>query len=209
MTDTAGAGSASPTSRRAVPESGTKLAREATERLLDANDLDHVVVVGIAGGMGTAKVGDVLYPEVVVDKDSGTRYTSSPLGDVVTSGMLVTHDDFDMQPDEHQRLVDDGFIAVDMETAAVAAVCEARGVPWFAVRSISDLVGVTPGDVIGLANADGSPNIGASIKYLVTKPQRIPKLIRLARDSVGAARAAAEAAAAALRTAGPGRRNLT
>ena len=84
-------------------------------------------------------------------------------------------------------------------TAAVAAVCEARGVQWSAVRSISDLVGVTPGDVIGLANPDGTPNVGASIKYLLTKPWRIPKLVRLGLDSTRAAKGAAAAAAGLLR----------
>jgi hypothetical protein len=63
------------------------------------------------------------------------------------------------------------------------------------VRSISDLVGVTPGDVISLANADGTPNVSASMRYLVTKPWRIPRLVRLGLDSTRAARAAAQAAA--------------
>ena len=101
-----------------------------------------------------------------------------------------------MQPAERDALVADGFIAVDMETAAVAGVCERRGVPWSAVRSISDLVGVTPGDVIGLANPDGTPNVGASIRYLLTKPWRIPQLVRLGLDAQGAANGAAAAAAA-------------
>jgi hypothetical protein len=117
----------------------------------------------------------------------------------VPRGKLVTHDDFDMGPDEANALIADGFIAVDMETSAVAAVCEKRGVPWSAVRAISDLVGVTPGDVIDLANPDGTPNIGASLKYLVTKPGRIPYLVRLGRDSVRAANGAAASAANSLR----------
>ncbi len=179
---------------------GTRLAAEATERLLDRGPLDHVMVVGIAGGMGPSKVGDLVFPEVVVDKASGAEYRPSPLGDVAARGRLVTHDDFDMQPDECAALVADGFIAVDMETAAVAGVCERRGVRWSAVRSISDLVGVTPGDVISLANPDGTPNVGASVKYLLTKPWRIPKLVRLGLDSQRAARGAAEAAARLLRT---------
>src|SRR6266404_9324371 len=45
---------------------GTRLAAAATERLLDAGAVDHVMVVGIAGGMGRSKVGDVIFPEVVV-----------------------------------------------------------------------------------------------------------------------------------------------
>jgi len=181
---------------------GTRLAAEATERLLDTTSFDHVMVVGIAGGMGPSRVGDIVYPEVVVDKASGAEYRPSPLGAVQSSGRLVTHDDFDMKQPERDALVAEGFVAVDMETAAVASVCERRGVRWSAVRSISDLVGVTPGDVIGLANPDGTPNVGASVRYLLTKPWRIPRLVRLGVDSQRAASGAAAAAARLLYAAG-------
>ncbi len=180
---------------------GTRLAAQATERLLDLGAIDHVMVVGIAGGMGASKVGDLVFPEVVVDKASGTEFRPSPLGGEQSRGRLVTHDDFDMQPAERDALVADGYIAVDMETAAVAAVCERRAVPWSAIRSISDLVGVTPADVIDLANPDGTPNVGASIRYLLTKPWRIPRLVRLGLDARSAANGAAAAAARSLRTA--------
>jgi adenosylhomocysteine nucleosidase len=174
---------------------GTRLAAEATARLLDRGPLDHVMVVGIAGGMGTSRVGDLVFPEVVVDKDSGTEYRPAPLGAVESRGRLVTHDDFDMKDAERDRLVAEGFIAVDMETSAVARVCEERGVAWSAVRAISDLVGVTPGDVINLAKPDGTPNMSASLKYLLTKPWRIPKLVRLGVESQRAANGAAAEAA--------------
>jgi adenosylhomocysteine nucleosidase len=179
---------------------GTKRARDATNRLLDATELDHVLVVGIAGGMGATKVGDVIIPASVVDKDSNAEYQPTPLGEVVPKGRLVTHDVFDMGEAEHQRLVAEGFVAVDMETAAIASVCAERGCNWSAVRAISDLVGVTPGDVIDLANPDGTPNVRASVRYLVTKPWRIPKLVKLARESMQAANAAAHTAASTLRS---------
>jgi adenosylhomocysteine nucleosidase len=178
---------------------GTKLAREATARLLDSVDVDHIMIVGIAGGMGPSKVGDVLFPERVVNKHTGGEYKPSPLGGVAPRGKLMTHDDFDMGPTDLRRYVSEGFIAVDMETAAVAEVCEQRGRPWLAVRAISDLVGVTPGDVIDLAHPDGSPNIKAALRYMMTKPWRIPKLVRLARESTQAANAAAKAAARTVR----------
>ncbi len=177
---------------------GTKRASEATHRLLDVGTFDHVLVVGIAGGMGTSQVGDVIVPEVVVDKRTQREFAPHPFGGAVPRGRLVTHDDFDMQPAERDALVTAGFLAVDMETAAIAAVCSERNVPWCAVRAVSDLVGVTPSDVIDLANPDGSPNVGASVRYLLMKPWRIPKLLRLARDSTRAANAAAEHAAALL-----------
>src|SRR3954453_21667627 len=53
---------------------GTTRAAQAPEQLLDAADVQHVMVVGIAGGMGPSKVGDVLYPEIVVDKDTGAEF---------------------------------------------------------------------------------------------------------------------------------------
>lgn len=65
---------------------GTRRAAEATERLLDASAIDHVLVVGIAGGMGPSSVGDVIFPEVVVDKASGAQYRPAPLADVESRG---------------------------------------------------------------------------------------------------------------------------
>jgi hypothetical protein len=88
-----------------------------------------------------------------------------------------------------------------METASVAAVCERGGTQWSGVRVVSDLVGVTPGDVIGLAHPDGSPNVAAGLKYMLRHPTRIPGLVRLGRDGVRAANTAARTAAGTLRAA--------
>jgi adenosylhomocysteine nucleosidase len=178
---------------------GTKLAAEATERLLDAGPLDFVVVVGIAGGIaGAVDIGDVIVPDVVIDGDTGTEYRPQLLDGFETRGVLETSDDFLVDEHDIERFKARGVIAVDMETASVAAVCERRGVPWSVVRSISDIAGVTPGDVIGLANADGTPNIGAGLRYMLRHPQRVPGLLKLARDSTRAANSAARAAVGAV-----------
>jgi adenosylhomocysteine nucleosidase len=178
---------------------GTKLAAEATERLLDAGRIDHVLVVGIAGGIaGASAVGDVIVPEVVVDGDTGTEYRPEPLVGFESRGRLATSDDFLVDEHDIARFQERGVIAVDMETASVAAVCERRGVPWSVVRAISDMAGVTPDDVIGLANPDGSPNVGAGLRYMLRRPWRVPGLLRLARDSTRAANLAARAAVRAV-----------
>src|SRR4051794_5564878 len=75
---------------------GTQMARDATARLLDTVDVEHVLIVGIAGGMGPSKVSDVLLPEIVVNKHTGGEFKASPLGAVVPHGKTMTHDDFDM-----------------------------------------------------------------------------------------------------------------
>ena len=77
-------------------------------------------------------------------------------------------------------------------------MCVARGVKWSPVRVISDLVGVTPVDAIDLANPDGTANTRAAVRYLLEHPTRIPKLLRLGRESLAAANKAAATAAQTL-----------
>src|SRR6476469_8382533 len=54
--------------------------------------------------------------------------------------------------------IGDGYIALDMETAAVAAVCEARGAQWTVFRSISDRPsdGLVDSTVWEMTEMDGS-----------------------------------------------------
>jgi adenosylhomocysteine nucleosidase len=87
-----------------------------------------------------------------------------------------------------------------METAAVAAVCEERGVPWSVFRTISDRAsdGLADEAVFGLAHPDGSPDLRAVARFVVRDPTRIPRLIRLGRDMSIATKSAATAAAAAI-----------
>ncbi len=170
---------------------GLTLARSATTDLLDNFEIDHVLVVGIAGGIGDARVGDVLRPAAAIDRSSGTRYDATPLTGEV-EGVVSSSDEFLVDPERVAALVDDGVRALDMETSAVAAVCTARGVTWSAVRVISDLSSDHPdASVLDLANPDGTPNVRAAIPFLLRNPRRIPGLVKLGRDSMRAAKAAA------------------
>jgi nucleoside phosphorylase len=172
---------------------GTKPAADATERLLRDDDIDHVVVVGIAGGVPpTTKLADVLVPEVVVDAASGKEYRAAPLGDTVMHGRIRTSDDLNLKADD---LLADGVAACDMETAAIAAVCEAKQRPWTAFRAISDLVGGPVDEaMLALANPDGTGNLWAAAKYILPRPWKIPGIIGLVRGSNAATKAAATAA---------------
>jgi adenosylhomocysteine nucleosidase len=174
---------------------GMRAAAEATERLLDVARISHLVVVGIAGGVGaTVTIGDVIVPERVVDARNGSEYRPAPLPRTTVRGLLQSSDEFLAGPESVARLAARGVIAVDMETAAIAAVCEQRQCPWSVVRAISDRAGDTPVEVLGLAKADGSPDLVAAARYALAHPWRIPGLAKLGRDAGRAARAAAEAA---------------
>ena len=91
-----------------------------------------------------------------------------------------------------------GVRAVDMESAAIAAVCARHGCPCSVYRAISDPV--TPGGefeaLFGLAREDGSPDPGAALRYLARRPWRLPALAAM---GLGARRAIRTASTALLR----------
>jgi adenosylhomocysteine nucleosidase len=188
---------------------GTAGAAEATRLMLDAGDVDHVIVVGIAGGIDDRlAIGDVIRPGVVIDGASGAEYRPQPLGqqpDPPGEGALHTSDEFIVDPERVSALRARGVIAMDMETAAVAAVCEERGCPWSVVRSISDRSsdGMADEAVFELAHADGTANLRAVARFVARHPGRVPQLVRLGRDAGVATSAAAAAAAEACRQLSP------
>jgi adenosylhomocysteine nucleosidase len=177
---------------------GTALATSATERLLGLGTFDRVMVVGIAGGVGpSVNIGDIVIPEIVVDGRSGQEYRPASIDGPAPRGSLVTSDDFIVDAGRLQALISQGVIAVDMETGSVAAVCAARGVPWSAVRAISDRAEDGDEEMVKLANTDGSPNSAAIARYFARHPGRVPYLLKVGKGSVLAAKNAAETAARA------------
>lgn len=183
---------------------GTAISTTATQAVLDHHDVVHVVVVGIAGAVGPAHpLGDRIAPALVIDGRSGEAYEPHPLGAAgpAPSGSLLTGDELIRDRARLAELELGGVVALDMETAAVAAVCEARQVPWSVSRAISDLADdhAIDEDVGALSHPDGTPDLAAVGRYLLRGPWRARHLVRLGRQMQVAARVAAEAAVAGIR----------
>jgi adenosylhomocysteine nucleosidase len=175
-------------------------AARTAERLLATGEIDRMVVVGIAGGLDPGlPIGAVVVPEEVVDGVTGAEYPTSPLGGVAPQGRLVTYNELQTDPELMVDLQRQGFAAIDMETAAVAAVCDRRHCPLTVFRAISDsaINGPVDAAVGAMARPDGSPDVGAALRYLLRRPWRTPALLALGRDATRAAKAAADAALAA------------
>jgi adenosylhomocysteine nucleosidase len=176
---------------------GTAAASATAEWLLDETRIDHVMVVGIAGGVDAKQpIGTLIAPEVVVNGTTGSEHHPVQLGELPPRGRLVTWDRLLTSLEEAAELQRGGVVGLDMETAAVAAVCERRGCPWSVFRAISDRVTdeTTDSAVLALAGPDGSGNPWAVARYLFARPWRVVRLARLARGTLRAADAAADAA---------------
>ena len=183
---------------------GPQLAREATGRALAAGPFDHVMVIGIAGGLDPAlPVGSLMVPSRVKLYPDGPEYQTRPLPSREAAGGLMTTDGLFDGDDVWRPILESGFGAVDMEAAGVAEVCEAANVAWSVYRGISDRPDehIVDQAVFSLSKPDGSADAVALAKYLARDPRRAKALAHLNRCMQLAASLAADAAFSDLRAA--------
>ena len=120
---------------------GCDAAREATESLIAAHPVKVVISTGFAGALHPAYgVGDIFLADEILGgklKYSGRLPAEYP--QETRRGTLITVNAIVQSSQEKQTLATKGAQAVDMEAAAVAAVAQKYNLPFFCLRSISDL----------------------------------------------------------------------
>jgi nucleoside phosphorylase len=177
---------------------GPPATRAALTRILDSGaPVDHVMIAGICGGLDPdLPVGTLLNPETFSDHTSGASYEHHPPGDVPRRGKIVTTETATLDVGLSKQFFVDGFLGVDMESAPLGEVCEARGVPWSVYRCIGDrhFDGLLDERIVAATNADGSGNMAEIRRLLASDPEIGAKLEQLTHDTTRAARLAAEAA---------------
>ena len=182
---------------------GPALATEGIDRLLAAVHPERVVVFGITGAVeDDTPIGAVVMPARVIDHATGRIHEHHPPGGEVTAGALWTTGIMTPSGDL-PALIEQGVIALDMETAAYAESCEREGVPWSVHRAVSDRAtdDSIDDEVFHLVNLDATPNWGNIARYFLKHPQRIPSMLKLAKGSKLATESAVDAAIAAARAA--------
>jgi adenosylhomocysteine nucleosidase len=120
--------------------------------------------------------------------------TSPPTGEVGERGepRILTVDHLVSDAAEKCRL---GQLhdAVDMESAAIEEVCAARGVPFLAVRAVSDCVDTALSSELVRLLSGGSVSVRKACGALLRKPSLLGEFLRLGRDTKFAARKLSEA----------------
>jgi len=106
------------------------------------------------------------------------------VGDGVGFGTLLAEDKVVVASSEKKKIAArTSCIAVDMESAGAARAALEAGVPFIAVRAISDaLEDDLPVD-FNRFTSDGVLDYAGLLLHVVTHPSTIPPLIRLGRNS--------------------------
>jgi adenosylhomocysteine nucleosidase len=168
---------------------GRENSRRALCERLTQGTPTFVLTCGFAGGLNPGlRIGDVLY----ATDDAGLRARlqaahAQPAKFLCADRIATTA----AEKAELRRAA--GADAVEMESAAFAEVCRARGLRYAIVRAISDTAQDTLSlDFNQLSNPDQSLNFGKLAWELAKAPGKIPALLRLQRNSSAAAARLAE-----------------
>jgi adenosylhomocysteine nucleosidase len=157
---------------------GPARARAAAEALIAAG-AETLASFGLAGALDPRLVsGDIVVATAAIAED-GTRYEAETRAFGIRGAILTRGAPVASVAEKRRLFAETGAIAVDMETAAVAAVAHAAGRPFVAARAIVDPASrALPAAAIAAMRADGRVDVMA----LLARPWEGWRLIALARD---------------------------
>ena len=194
---------------------GLKRAIAATRELLAAMTPSLLVSFGVAGAVrDELRVGDVVFAIGACLLDKGIPGSVLPLAPLPNAAQQVVVQA--LQP-RGASLVPGTTITtlgsqvvqslppemvhpvLEMETFGIAQLAAEMGIPFFALRAVSDRVGeMFSFGIYELTDEELTPRIGKIVKAVLRHPHVFPQLLRLARNVEKAAENLAIALVAAL-----------
>ena len=173
---------------------GAERTRRGAEQLL-AGGADSLVSMGTTGALHPGLTpGTVVVPEKIIRQDGQTyditaswrirvieKLAGTPLP--THTGNLAHSDSILCSRQEkstlHQK---SGAVAVDMESAVIAALAREKNVPVLALRAVVDTAAmVIPAPVLEHSDVFGKVSLPDLLFSLIRQPGKIPDFIRLAR----------------------------
>jgi adenosylhomocysteine nucleosidase len=176
---------------------GRRRTQVAMEQILIESDSPRcIIAAGFCGALQPKlRVGDIVIAREVVDVAGHMWPTHSVLipqdkqcGRILTANGLIANSAEKRQLGDFHKAD-----AVDMESAAVAEASSARGVPFLAVRAVSDAVDTELSPELLRLLSGGNVSAWKAFRALLKKPALMGEFRRLARDTRLAARNLAKA----------------
>jgi adenosylhomocysteine nucleosidase len=172
---------------------GEEAAREAAEGLR-AGGATALMSFGFAGALDPSlRPGDLILPESVhfghsleVDLNWRDRLRQRLPGHLrIADGVLAaSRKVMTSTIAKHELAQATGACAVDMESGAVAEVAAHAGLPFLAIRAISDPAEFSPPPVLlDAVRQDGSADLARLLPLLLRQSLTVGTLLRLAKDS--------------------------
>jgi adenosylhomocysteine nucleosidase len=162
---------------------GADRATLAMEAALRDHAASLVVSTGLAGSCSAElKPGEVVEARTVVDALTGERWSAEASGGVVlATGSAIA----DVR--EKRRLRESyGASMVDMEAATVARLAAARGVPFRAIKGISDAHDFELASLAAFTGPRGEFRTAAFALHTALRPGRWAATMKLGKDSAQA-----------------------
>lgn len=172
---------------------GQRAAGAAAERLARSGAAG-LVSFGYAGALNPGlRSGTLILPADVIEPDGTLHRADSgwlaalaaalaPDLPLATGALLSTPHLLASAEDKRAAHAATGAVAVDMETAAIAAAARRHGLPFIAVRAVLDEANQTvPSAVVAAVDDRGTVGLGRLMLALLARRREIPSLIPLAR----------------------------
>jgi len=182
--------------RVAIVESGAGFARarRATQSLIDAHTPDWVLSVGFSGALrDDMQIGDIVVANSIVDTHGHELSVDMNMAHDPEHGLhvgrLVTADEIVRTVDEKRALAGQTeALACDLESLAVAQVCQETRTRFMAIRGISDdLSRDLPAEVLTVLGGTGSIRAGAIAASLIKRPSSVSDMWKLREQAQTAA----------------------
>ncbi len=176
---------------------GRARAQRGAEILLDGHRPRWLISAGFAGALDPSlRRNEIVLASEVVNS-AGRKYaidvTLPPdaAAQGLRTGRLLTVDEIVRTRAQKEALRrDHAADIVDMETSAVAALCEQRGVRFLSVRVISDdTAHDLPPEILAIFGRTGEVSVGGVLGVLVKRPSSVKDLLKFRAHANQAAEA--------------------
>jgi adenosylhomocysteine nucleosidase len=163
---------------------GRQNAEKSVRESLSKNSPEIVFTCGFAGGLNPdLKLGDIIFEtsdETLFAKLLGAG--AKPLKYFCADRIATT------VAEKKKLRAETGADAIEMESAAIHAVCRERGIPCATIRVISDTTGEDlPLDFNVLSKPDKNLDFGKLFLAIAKSPGKIPALMQLQKKTKFAA----------------------